>query len=427
MRIIFVLALLLFPRFGFAEDIDIKKRVSLKSASVPVPPSKLDFQFVSVSQVLNLLFSEALPIHFVLDPDVLEDKRLVSFRYEAAKGDLKTFVFNFLDSLGFVAVTKSGVVYVSKKPILQDVELAGFEKDILFYVPKYRDAGYLSRLLSPLFKGSFTASRALPVPLGTASDKKVPEGSAAASVEQNTDVLIFSGSEKEVKVLSDLLAKLDIRQGEVMLKAVLYEVTSSEADGSAVSLVSNLLGGKFGFSLSAAKVSENFVKFKNNTLDLMISALATDARFKVLSTPSLRVRSGALGSFTVGQDVPVLGAVNYQQNGVPVQSIVYKSSGVIFNVTPTVHDVITDIDIDQQVSNFVLTETGVNNSPTLIKRELKTHLSLVDGDVVVMGGLDENKTSASGSRLSFFPAWTRSAKSNESKSEIVLMLQLNKL
>jgi general secretion pathway protein D len=103
------------------------------------------------------------------------------------------------------------------------------------------------------------------------------------------------------------------------------------------------------FLMTGAKSLDSFVKFKNNSVDLIYSALSTDSRFKVVSTPSLRVRSGATGSFTVEQDAPVLGAVNYQATGVPVQSIEYKSSGVIFNLSPMVHENIIDLNV---LNNF---------------------------------------------------------------------------
>lgn len=394
----------------------------------PEPPkyANFNFQFVNIAQVVNLIFGEALKTPYVLDPELLNDNRSVSFRYESANGDLKPFLLNFLDSLGYSVSEKNGIQYILKKPVLEKIEVAGFEKDVFLYVPKFREASYLSRLLSPLFRGTFTNNRTVSAPVGAQVDHKVPEGSAAGAIEQNADILIFSGEEKEVKILKNLLAQIDIKQGEVIVKGVLYEVTSSDREGSALTMALNLLGGKFGVSVTGAKPLDSFVKFKNNSLDIIYSALSTDSRFKVVSTPSLRVRSGATGSFTVGQDVPVLGAVNYQNNGTPVQSVEYKSSGVIFNVSPTVHENNIDLNVTQQMSNFVTTETGVNNSPTLIKREVKTALSMADGDVVVLGGLAENKEAGGSTGFSFLPNWTKSKNSNTNKSEILLVLQLNK-
>jgi type II secretory pathway component GspD/PulD (secretin) len=88
---------------------------------------------------------------------------------------------------------------------------------------------------------------------------------------------------------------------------------------------------------------------------------------------------------------------------------------------------VVDLDVSHQVSNFVVTDTGVNNSPTLIKRELKTALSLTDGDVVVLGRLAENKESQGTNGLSFMPDFLRSKKSESSKSEILLIFQMTKL
>ena len=298
-------------------------------------PINFDFQFVNVAQVVNLIYGEALKVPYVLSPDLLLDNRTVSFRYEASKGDLKPFLNNFLDSLGYSVTDKNGIQYISKKLIDELTEKLTPDKLIFVYVPKFRDVGYLTRLISPLFAGSFTTSKSIQAPLGSLIDKKVPENSAAGLIDQTADTLIFSGSEKEVLTLKNLLPQIDIKQGEVMVKGVLYEVSSSNKEGSAMALALDILGSKFGLSLGGAKTLDSFVKFKNKSIDFVFSALATDSRFKVVSTPSLRVRSGSTGTFTVGQDVPVLGSINYQGTGNAVQSVEYKSSGVIFNVTPT--------------------------------------------------------------------------------------------
>ncbi|BHI52504.1 hypothetical protein JNE25005_47750 (plasmid) [Escherichia coli] len=45
------------------------------------------------------------------------------------------------------------------------------------------------------------------------------------------------------------------------------------------------------------------------------------------------------------------------------------------------------LDIVQQLSNFAKTDTGVNNTPTLIKRGSVHVGELSDGDIIVLGGL----------------------------------------
>lgn len=129
----------------------------------------------------------------------------------------------------------------------------------------------------------------------------------------------------------------------------------------------------------------------------------------------------------MGQDVPVLGSVSYPSNGLAVQSVEYRSSGVLFNIQPTVREGVIDLSIDQQLSNFIATTTGVNNSPTLTKRALKTSVGVQDGDLIVLGGLTENKESKSRDGLGFLPKFLHSTGSENMRTEIFLVLQVQRI
>ncbi len=50
------------------------------------------------------------------------------------------------------------------------------------------------------------------------------------------------------------------------------------------------------------------------------------------------------------------------------------------------------------------TDTGVNQSPTLIKRDIVTDVTLKSGDIVVLGGLAENKLTEGETERSYTPA-----------------------
>lgn len=117
----------------------------------------------------------------------------------------------------------------------------------------------------------------------------------------------------------------------------------------------------------------NFLQFSGGSIDVLYELFSQDSRFHVVSSPHLRVSSGNEGRFSVGSDVPVLSSVTYKDN-TPVQSVEYRSSGVIFTVKPLITQHIISLDVNQQLSNFAKTETGVNNSPTLIKREIATNV-----------------------------------------------------
>lgn len=387
---------------------------------------KFDFRAVPVSQIVQLIYSQALDEPYVIDSAVLADTRLISFRYDKSAGPLRTFIPVFFDSIGLAIVKTSGVDVIIQKPPKADIQE---RTDLYVYKPLYRDASYLIDVASSMVKGSFASNKTVRAAVGDKSPQQAtPPGSAASLIDRSADTIVFSGKQEEVSRLRDLLPQVDVPLGEVMVRAVLYEVANGRKDGSAFSLALNILGGKLGISISTASQGESSVRFKNQTIDAIFSALSTDSRFKVVSKPSLRVRSGASGRFTVGQDVPILGALSFPGNGqTPIQSVEYRSSGVIFDLQPEVHERVIDLTLSQQVSNFVVTDTGVNASPTLTKREIKTSLSLEDGEVVFLGGLAENKETEGKTGLSFLPELFRTNSAEKSDSEILLFLQVSRI
>lgn len=92
------------------------------------------------------------------------------------------------------------------------------------------------------------------------------------------------------------------------------------------------------------------------------------------------------------------------------------------NVRHWVRHAIVDLTVHQQLSNFVVRQTGVNNPPTLAKRKVRTSSSVNDGDVIV-GGLDEDRESSDRIGFSFLPAWKKSDTGQKSKSETLPVLR----
>ncbi|MGM9516792.1 type II secretion system protein GspD [Roseateles sp. DB2] len=374
---------------------------------------------VQVGRIVNVIYADALKTPYVLAPELLADQRLVSFRFAGSVQSIKADLIKLLDSLGYAVTDRGGLEFLGPK---RDPEPA---LEAFVYKPRFRDVGYLADLLRPLFKGQFTVNRTVVAPLTSKTDVPMPPGSAAALVDRAADVLVFSGEAGEVKKLERLLAQVDCQVGEVMVRGVVYEVQTGDNTGSAFSLAASVLSGRLAINLAGA-AQKNSISLSVGNADAVFSALSSDSRFKVVTQPALRVRSGAQATFSVGQDVPVLGAMTYVSNGQPVQSVEYRNSGVIFSVTPQVREGSVDLIVQQQISNFVQTTTGVNSSPTLIKRELKTEVQMRDGEVVMLGGLSEEKSGSGRAGVSFLPSWMHSSTRDNAKTELLLVLQLTR-
>lgn len=403
---------------------------------LPAPPlvplkmgnAKLvDLRFVNVAQVIDLIYADMLQSQYVIAPEVLADTRVVSFRFDKAKGDIRDGLTDFLASLGFGVVTRNGVDYVFKR---KEEEARGADKEVYVYAPKYRTADYLARLVQPLFAGQFTMNRAVSAPTGARAKSDAPPTSAAAMVDQSSDTMVFLGSAKEIATLKAVLPQVDTRSGEVAIRAWVYEVSTENDRTTGFQLAMSILSGRLGISIGAGTVdqSANALRIRTGFLDAAIAALDADSRFHVVTSPNLRVASGKHGRLNVGQSVPVIGSVSYpSSSGAPVQSVAYEDAGVIFDVLPTVKDDVIDADVTVEISDFQKTSTGVNSSPTKNTRKSETSMTLQDGEVVVMGGLTQGKDSTVTSGIRWLPSFMNGVSRGASSSDIVLVLQVQKI
>lgn len=402
-------------------------------AAAPLLPLKMgnaksvDLRFVNVAQVIDLVYADMLQSQYVIASEVLADTRTVSFRFDRAKGDIRVVLSDFLTSLGYGVANKNGVDYVFKR---KDEDKTEPDKQAFVYTPKYRTADYLARLVQPLFNGQFTTNRAVPAPAGSRSHGDAPSTSAAAMVDQSSDTMVFLGSAKEIAMLKSVLQQVDVKAGEVAIRAWVYEVSTENDRTTGFQLAASILGRRLGISLGAGTVDDNANALRLHTgfLDAAIAALDSDSRFHVVTSPNLRVASGKHGRLNVGQSVPVVDSVSYpNSSAAPVQSVTYQDAGVIFDVLPTVKDGVIDTDVTVEISDFQKTSTGVNNSPTKNTRKLETSVALHDGELVVMGGLSEGKDSRVTSGIRWLPSFMDGVSSGASRSDIVLVLQVQSI
>jgi type II secretory pathway component GspD/PulD (secretin) len=213
----------------------------------------------------------------------------------------------------------------------------------------------------------------------------------------------------------------------VSVSGVIYEVSLSKTDSSALSLFGSILKSHIGIDMNRGS-GGNTASLKIGGLDAVFSALDSDSRFKVVSNPSLTVRSGSSARLTVGEEVPTAGTISQNNSGQTFQSVEYKSSGVILDFKPQVLKETIRVNFQQTVSSFVKTETGINNSPTLIKREARSDVDLSDGELLVVGGLTDNKESSG--RSSFpvpFLSSLVSKNSSNRSTELLILLKVQKL
>ncbi|MBD1226409.1 type II secretion system protein GspD [Xenorhabdus griffiniae] len=402
-RIFSIVFLFFIPYFSFAKGVNF----SLDGVTIP--------------KSVNFIYSQVFKKPFMISPEVITDARLVSFHITPDL-DEKAFFVRYLKNMGIGVTTKSGVDYIYKLKIVEPVA----PQHTFVYKPQYRSVSYLTSVLSSIVQGNFGHSGSKSAYVGGTT---APNNfSGANSFGSSGDMLVFYGTKADISRIEQVLPSIDTISDEVYVGGYVYQVQTTERNGSGLALAAKLLSQRFSIQIggSTGGSMDNFIKFSSGNLNALVELFNTDSRFTVVSSPSLRARSGTSASFSVGEDVPVLGNVSYSGDK-PVQSVEYRSSGVIFNVMPEVRQNVIDLSISQELSNFAKTHTGVNNSPTLIKRNIHTSVSVNDGDIILIGGLADNKDTDVNTGLSFMPSWFSSSSKEKTKTDIVIILQAKKV
>ncbi|EOT9883600.1 type II secretion system protein GspD [Escherichia coli] len=376
-----------------------------------------------LSRVISLAQEEVFGRRYVLPPELASDERPVTLNLSVSDSRQvqRQEYIRWLKQLNIAVDTRNGVDrYYTFTPATPPVKMLTY-----VYTPVNQPVNYLASVLSGVINAS-SPSASSSTGKSSSSPAQVSASGGTSFMSATGDNLVFRGTREELTRLQSLLPLVDIPSQRVSVTGYIYEVQGSKSEGSGLALVAKMLSGKFGISIGSEMSLGNSFTFSTSSLSAIYELFRTDNRFTVVSSPNLMVSSGKNASFSSGQQVPVLGSVSYN-DGTPVQSVTYRDSGVIFKLTPVVTGNRIHITVHQELSSFVKTDTGISDSPTLLKREIDSTLVLNDGDVVVLGGLADSNDSDTKTGFSLLPKWFSQRSSENSKTDMVILLQVKKM
>jgi len=304
------------------------------------------------------------------------------------------------------------------------------QRSLFFYRVRNTTAESLAAVLNSVLQGRYAARAAAapsepaglppgqPPPPPGAPPGAPPAGAAGPPpgtppsgrivTDPARNAIIFQGSADEFAQLRPLIESLDQAPREAIIEATVAEVTLADNDTLGAEWVASL-GARPNEIIQNVMTGIGTAGFTFTVLNragatrLIINALASNNRVKVLSTPKILSRSGGEAKIQVGAQVPIVTSQGtssqLQQQGTSaiLQSIQYKDTGVILTVKPTIYaGSQIDLEIRQEVSEAVPNTTSQLSSPVINTRTVSTQLSLQDGATVLLGGLImENANSTS--------------------------------
>lgn len=265
-----------------------------------------------------------------------------------------------------------------------------------------------------------------------------PTGNGEASVwaDVQTNALVINAPPKTMRSLMTIIDKLDIRRPQVLVEAIIVEVTADKTselgitwavdgsnDNNAVGLTNfrdsgpgivqlgsavlageetdpiNLIGD--GITIGIGRISDTGTSFA-----AILRALQGDADTNIISTPSIVTTDNEEASLNVGQEVPFLtGSFSTTGTGTgggvvnPFQTIQREQIGVQLTITPQISEGDTLIlDIAQEISSIAPSAQGAVDIITN-QRTIDTTVIVEDGDILVLGGLIEDTLRESDQRV----------------------------
>lgn len=261
---------------------------------------------------------------------------------------------------------------------------------------------------------------------GGAKGPDSPAGGTAGNdlnitADDQNNALVISAQPDVMQSLEQVIARLDIRRAQVLVEAIIVEVQNGEGlnlgvqwiqkhgiaqfTGTGLGINRVQMGldqrdqdGRLTVTNPLTNVLNNYngiaTGFFNGDFGVLLTAIASDSKNDILSTPSVVTLDNKEASFNVGQDVPVLSGSQASTTGDNVfNTVERKTVGTKLKVTPLINDDNSvQLKIEQEVSSVDPTSSNSALGPTFNTRTISNEVLVRDGQTVVLGGLVEDLT-----------------------------------
>lgn len=256
------------------------------------------------------------------------------------------------------------------------------------------------------------------------SDVRLAGNTAGVQIEvdSNTNAVIVTAPPDQMKSSLDIIRQLDVRRAQILVEAVIAEITEDNVEELGVNFLLNATekSGTAGYS-NLGGVTQNILgvanaasagsipdalgsgvslalgKFATGGFDfgLLLRAIASNSENNILSTPTIMALNNEEAEIIVGTNVPfVTGQQLSSNNDNPFQTIERQDIGLRLKVLPQINEGDTiKLTLEQDVSSVNATALTGAADITTSKRSLKTTVLVEDGQTLVLGGLIDEQVS----------------------------------
>ncbi|CAA6678321.1 MULTISPECIES: secretin N-terminal domain-containing protein [unclassified Lentimonas] len=234
------------------------------------------------------------------------------------------------------------------------------------------------------------------------------------SADERTNAIVAYGTHNDLETLKELIDKIDRPLPQVLIETVISLVQLKDDNSFGINSLSFAYDGSTNTFTDIALGTVGGISITDGIIDLdnpedfslaaSIEPTNEDGDTKLLSAPSIVVSHNEEGTINVSQSFPIITSSTTfnDSNGNTNDSVEYRDIGILLKVTPLIGaDGTVQMVIEQTIENVVSeVEINGNKQPIIGKREATSTVSVKDGQIVILGGLQQNSRINSNS---YFP------------------------
>lgn len=252
-------------------------------------------------------------------------------------------------------------------------------------------------------------------------NKSTQVGEAIISTDAETRKIIVVTDEDTAQQIGTVITNLDRPAPQVLIKVVFLEVTYSKGfdfgiEGSYTKNMGNSTTGAVSQMFGLASQGANPItpittmqgagiyQILGTDFQATLRAINEAGHSEILSRPTVLARNNQQAIITVGQQVPLISNVRYDNFGNAINSINYQSVGIILRVTPFITSSgMVEMVVNPEISKLNRLD-GVQimanvTAPVIDTRSADTVVVTPDGQTVVIGGLMQNTKTETDSKI----------------------------
>ncbi|XPF96135.1 secretin N-terminal domain-containing protein [Colwellia sp. RE-S-Sl-9] len=335
-------------------------------------------------------------------------------------GNDKDITFVTMPRLGAIVVYAVSLDAVERVELWSqklDVAVAGNEPQFFVYRPLFNKANDLQTSLSPIINSILNDAQSSENSVIKADAKSNSGASSSRStssmtVDETQNALVFYTTSERYRKVLQLLQKLDLLPGQVILDIAIAEVTLSDGISSGVDWFYDSKGQTEDGSTNVLPTSLTGSLLSSGALNLVgidgdwrvaLNFLKSKQNIKVLSKPFFIVKDGESATINSGSQVPTITQTSTSDTDRVTNSVQYITTGIQVAITPTIN---AKGLINLEISMSSSSPTGDSLTPSINSRSIQTNVFSADGQTVALGGLIQetlNDTSKNVPFLSSLP------------------------